>query len=79
MWVYHDLFFAARIRINVSWSGSGSGQMILIQPDPKQFNDMVYLHFPTMDDSGLKLWFIYIKFQIKCRVSGRSDMALSTD
>ena len=31
MRVYHDLFFATRIQINVSWSGSGSGQMILIQ------------------------------------------------
>ena len=38
MWVYHDLFFATRIQINVSWSGSrsgsGPGQMIRIQPDP---------------------------------------------
>ena len=29
------IFFATRIRINVSWSGSGSSQMIRIQPDPK--------------------------------------------
>ena len=38
MWVYHDLFFATRIQIDVSWSGSGSrsgpGQMIRIKPDP---------------------------------------------
>ena len=37
MWVYHDLFFATLIQINVSWSwsGSGPGQMIRIQPDFK--------------------------------------------
>ena len=35
MWVYHNLFFATRIEINVSWSGSGTGQMIRIKPDPK--------------------------------------------
>ena len=31
MWVYHDLFFATRIQINVSWSGSGPGQIIRIR------------------------------------------------
>ena len=36
MLVYHDLFFATRIQINVSCSefGSEPGQMIRIQPDP---------------------------------------------
>ena len=35
MRVYHYLFFATRIQINVSWSGTGSGpgQMIRIQPE----------------------------------------------
>ena len=32
MWVYHNLFFATRIKINVSWSGAGFGQMKQIQP-----------------------------------------------
>ena len=37
MWVYHDLFFATRIQINVIWNGSGPGQIIRIQPDPKHW------------------------------------------
>ena len=30
IWVYHDYFFATRIRFNVSWSGSVSGSETLV-------------------------------------------------
>ena len=62
MWIYHDLFFATRIQINVSWSGSGSksgpGQMIRIQqdPDPKHCYHCKYVLIRVVCIVGFMSW-----------------------
>ena len=42
MWVHHDLFFATRIQINVSWSGSGSNQIQIQNTDASYDGFLLY-------------------------------------